>query len=312
MTAQRMSEAPTISVLLPVYSAERYLRGAIDSILAQTFSDFELLALDDGSTDQSLGILREYESKDIRIRVISRENRGLVSSLNELISESRGRYLARMDSDDVCYPKRFERQIEFLESNPNYVVIGGAVLRVNSNGLPIGPILPPCEHDQIDGSQTRGHSSIWHPTVMMRKDAVLKVGGYRNDYQHAEDLDLWLRLGEIGKLANLPEVVLRFRLHENSISQKNVLAQREAAIRACQSAWDRRGITETYEPLGVWRPTDKNSVHRFAIEYGWIAWGNGFRETWMSYAKSAIHARPFSLASWRLAVFGFLRHPPQT
>src|ERR1035437_10045946 len=97
-----MSEAPTISVLLPAYNAELYLRQAVDSVLAQSFADFELLALDDGSTDRSLSILREYESKDSRVRVISRENRGLVSSLNELITESRGRYLARMDADDVC------------------------------------------------------------------------------------------------------------------------------------------------------------------------------------------------------------------
>src|SRR5437870_2605656 len=117
-----MSQAPMISVLLPVYNAQPYLQEALDSILAQSVADFELLALDDGSSDLSLRILREYERVDSRIRVISRENRGLVSTLNELISIARGRYLARMDADDICCPLRFRQQVDFLESNPVHIV----------------------------------------------------------------------------------------------------------------------------------------------------------------------------------------------
>src|SRR5690348_4391733 len=104
-----MSNAPKVSVLLPVFNAERYLRAAVDSVLSQTFDDFELLAFDDGSTDQSLSILREIEANDRRIKVISRENRGYLVVLNELVELARGSYLARMDADDICRPTRFEK-----------------------------------------------------------------------------------------------------------------------------------------------------------------------------------------------------------
>jgi glycosyltransferase involved in cell wall biosynthesis len=303
-----MSEAPTISVLLPAYNAERYLRGAIDSILAQTFSDFELLALDDGSSDQSLSILREYESKDSRVRVTSRENRGLVSSLNELISESRGRYLARMDADDICSQKRFEKQYGFLESNADHVVVGGCVQLVNRGGLPIRIVDNPLTHDGIDQSNLGGRTAIWHPTALIRKDAMLNVGGYREEFQHAEDLDLWLRLGEVGKLANVPDIVLRYRLHDDSVSYKNALLQQSSAQRACSDAWKRRGIVGNYQ-ADLWRSPDKEYQYKLALEYGWTAWANDYRMTWRSYAWKAVRLRPFSKETWRLVIFGFLRKP---
>ena len=141
---------PAISVLLPVYNAERFIREAVDSVLFQSLGDFELLALDDGSTDGSLIILREYEARDNRVRIITRENRGLVASLNDLIAAARGRYLARMDSDDISMPQRFERQVMFLESSPDHVAVGGWVIHIDENGLPIGPITSPTLHFDID------------------------------------------------------------------------------------------------------------------------------------------------------------------
>src|ERR1035437_9156737 len=180
-----MSE-PTISVLLPVYNAAPYLSEAVESVLAQSFEDFEFLALDDGSTDGSLNILREYETRDRRLRVISRQNKGLIVSLNELISQARGRYLARMDGDDVCAPLRFQKQLEFLDARSDYIVVGGWISRINQRGLPIGVLQGPCEHEEIDRANLKGHTSIHHPTAMIRKSAVLAVGGYREEYRSEE------------------------------------------------------------------------------------------------------------------------------
>jgi glycosyltransferase involved in cell wall biosynthesis len=303
-----MSEAPTISVLVPVYNAQPYLREALDSILAQSFADFELLALDDGSTDLSLRILREYESKDSRVRVISRENRGLVSSLNELISESRGCYLARMDADDVCLPDRFKKQLAFLQSNPDHIMVGGCVQLVNRNGLPIRDFDNPPSHDEIDRANLGGHTAISHPTALIKRDVLLKVGGYRQEFVHAEDLDLWLRLAEIGKLANLAEFVLQYRLHDFSVSHKNGLLQLESQKRACCEAWKRRGIEGTYT-AELWRPPGKDARHKFALENGWTSWANGYRQTWLHYAWRALLLHPLNKATWNLIIFGLLRRP---
>ena len=301
---------PAISVLLPVYNAERFIREAVDSVLFQSLGDFELLALDDGSTDGSLIILREYETRDNRVRIITRENRGLVASLNELIAAARGRYLARMDSDDISMPQRFERQVMFLESSPDRVAVGGWVIHIDENGLPIGPIKSPTLHFDIDQAHLKGHASIWHPAAMIRKDAIVSVGGYREEFRHAEDLDLWLRLAEVGKLSNLSEFVLCYRLHGNSVSQANGLLQQSAAERACASAWRRRGINGKFEAIELWRATgDRDSMHKFALQYGWIAWGNGYHRTWRSYAWKALCLRPFALSSWRLIILGFLKTP---
>ena len=301
---------PTISVLLPVYNAEPYLRAAVDSVLSQTFVDFELLAFDDGSTDRSLAILREYEAKDSRVRIFSRENRGHVVTHNELIDLAQGRYLAHMDADDICLPERFERQAVFLDSFPDHLVVGGWIEQINAAGQPIGIIRSPLTHQEIDLAHLKGHTSICHPAAMFRKTAVLTVGCYNDEFNPAEDLDLWLRLAEIGKVANLPEIVLRYRLHSDSLSEASGQKQHDAMKRACQSAWHRRGIEGRFEVTEHWRPgTDKTSRHKFALQYGWVAWNHGHRGTWWTYAWQALRLRPLALSSWRLLVFGFVRTP---
>lgn len=197
--------APTISVLLPVYNSGRYIGAAIESVLAQTFDDFELFALDGGSTDKTLSILRKFETKDRRIRVISRENLALVPSLNEMIALAQGRYLARMDGDDICRPQRFEKQVAYLDTHSECVAVGSRSLFIDPQGMPICEHLNELTHDEIDAAHMSGRvgSRICHPSVMMRREAVLQVGLYDEVYRYAEDMDLFLRLAEIGKLANL-------------------------------------------------------------------------------------------------------------
>jgi glycosyltransferase involved in cell wall biosynthesis len=308
--ADACSDGPAISVLLPVYNAERFVAEAVESILAQTFGDFELLALDDGSSDGSLLILREFAARDARMVVRSRENRGLVASLNELISYARGPYLARMDADDVCMPDRFLKQSGFLNSFPDHVLVGGWIEFRSEAGQPIGVIKTPVAHEEIDRSHVKGYSSVWHPTAMIRKASVERLGGYRPQFTSAEDLDLWLRLAEIGKIANLPEVVLGYRLLDGSISGSKRGEQRESARRACESAYRRRGIESQFEAESHWRAgEDSASRHEFALRYGWIAWSHGHRETWWTYVWEAIRLKPFALSSWQLLVFGALKRP---
>jgi glycosyltransferase involved in cell wall biosynthesis len=297
-----VSEAPAISVLLPVHNAEHYLRAAVDSVLKQTFSDFELLALDDGSTDRSLSILREYAAKDSRVRILSRENQGVVATLNELITASRGLYLARMDADDICRPRRFEKQIAYLEEHPECVVIGSRVLLIDPEGMPIIESLNESTHDEIDAtvlSARGGLCGMTHPTVIMRREAVVKIGKYHKEAEFAEDIDLFLRLAEIGKLANLPEVLLEHRRHLTAIGYANWDRQLAAVSQIVKRARKRRGLVVATEVIeSASEPQTVDGVHR---TWAWWALSAGNGETARKHALRALIKNPFNIENVRVA-----------
>lgn len=214
---------PRVSVLLPVYNAERYLREAVDSILAQTFTDFELLAHDDGSTDNSLSVMRRYT--DPRIVVTTGVNRGLVPALNDMIDRARGEYLARMDSDDVSEPSRFAKQAAHLDANAECVAISSRTLLIDAEGWPICEFNPLTGHDEIDAANLRtGTCHICHGATMFRKKALSAVGSYSGGFPDSEDLDLFLRLAEHGQIGALPEVLYRYRQHPASVCHKHANA----------------------------------------------------------------------------------------
>ena len=307
-----MSDSPKVSVLLPVYNGQQFLREAVQSVLDQSFQDFELIALDDGSSDRSLPILHEFAARDPRVRVISRENRGLVATLNQLIGEARGEYLARMDADDICDPGRFAMQCRILEQEPDVGVVGASVLHIDADGRPICRIAPPETHTEIDALHLTGHCSIWHPTVIMRAGLVRAMGGYRSAFEYAEDFDLWLRMAEHCQLRNVRAVLLRYRIHAKSISEVFGTRQDERTRQACEEAWVRRGIHGTYKSDGHWRAQGSGQSRlKFALQYGWTAWASGFRETWRTYAWKAVCMAPFSGEAWKLLLLGWLRRPPQ-
>lgn len=218
---------PRLSVAMSVYDGERFLAPAIESVLAQTFRDFEFLILDDGSRDASLAVARDYAARDSRIRVITRENRGLVASLNQLLAEARAPLVARMDADDVCHPERFARQIAFLHAHPDHGVVGTWSEDIDEFGrpFPAGGHDQPVNNEDFIGAIEDDRSLMVHPAVTYRRDLVLSVGGYHRAYRHVEDHDLWLRLAGITKMANLPERLLRYRHYAGQVSNRHATEQ---------------------------------------------------------------------------------------
>lgn len=290
-----------ISVLMPVYNAERYVAEAVESILAQTYRDFEFLIINDGSTDGSLAILERYAARDARIRLISRPNTGLVGALNEGLSLAQGHLIARMDADDVALPRRFELQVDFLDHHPEVVCLGGAIQMIDEKGRYLTQIHPPQTNEDIQERALTGHTPMTHPTVMMRNECVAAVGGYRPETYPAEDLDLFLRLGERGQLASLPEAVLKYREHANSICQKNRDVQMDRMISVATQARERRHLPPHKITLVHFRSDmTRTSRHRFAIRNGWWAFGSGERRTALHYGLKAIEYQPWNAAGWKL------------
>ena len=208
---------PLISVIMPVYKGERFLREAIDSILNQTFTDFEFIIINDGSTDGTLEIIQSYSDK--RIRLVNNEsNQGIVACLNHGIELAQGEYIARMDADDISLPERFEKQIRFLEENPDVGVCGTWRKNIDANGDIIGERTHPKEDYLIKWKLFLNTNPISHPTILMRADLVKSVGGYNEKFKHCEDYDLWRRLIYKTKIYNIPEFLLSYRYHDNNIT----------------------------------------------------------------------------------------------
>ena len=203
---------PLISVILPVYNVSPYIKEAIDSILNQTFSDFELIIIDDCSTDATLDIVHQYN--DDRIKIITKEkNKGLIDSLNFGISIAKGKYLARMDGDDISLPERFAKQVDFLEKNSNIIMCGTAY---KTFGAIEKEIRHPSNHEKISVGLCIS-STFGHPTIMGRKQIFEKLK-YNKKFEKVEDYELWSRLIFEGQVANLDEVLLFYRVHENQVS----------------------------------------------------------------------------------------------
>ncbi|MCU1228668.1 MAG: glycosyltransferase [Acidobacteria bacterium] len=213
--------APRVSVVLPVWNGERFLVRAIESVLAQTFTSLELLVIDDGSTDETAAIARGFAARDARVVVVTREHGGVAQALNAGIAAARGQYIARMDADDVSFPSRLQRQIEFLDARPDCVAVGTAVEIIDEIGEHVGTKTFAETHDEIESELIGGTSAIAHPTVLARRDALVAVGGYELDRYPSEDYDLWIRLVEKGQLANLREPLLAYRRHRGAIGVRH-------------------------------------------------------------------------------------------
>jgi len=229
---------PTVTVLMAVRNGERHLRAAVESILEQTFPDFEFLIVDDASVDATRTVISSYD--DPRIRLVENpEHQGLTASLNRGIKLARGRYLARMDADDLSAPERLERQVGFLEAHPECALVATDARKIDSNGVEVGVAHTPPSAEATRRLLRRGNC-ITHGTVMIRTDALRRVGAYDPSMERSQDYDLWLRMSEQSDLGTLPEYLYSWREHEASISGRHLAEQDRFAALARHRALSRR------------------------------------------------------------------------
>lgn len=234
------SAKPVVSVVMPLYNGERYLREAVESVLAQTFADFELIAIDDASTDGTARLMESYD--DPRIRLLRNEaNLGLVGTLNRGLGAAAGAYVARMDQDDVSLPERFAKQVAFMDSHPEVAACGTWARHIDAEGRLMGDIRKAVGR-QMD-------YEFWRPSPLFHSSAMIRVsqlGPMRYDPEAywCEDYDLWLRLRREHRLDNLPEFLLLYRIHGDSMSMANM----ERQMRATHKVFRRHvGLDITFE-----------------------------------------------------------------
>jgi hypothetical protein len=275
-----MPETPRVSVVMAVRDGAPYLEKAVDSILEQTFPDFEFVIIDDGSTDSTPEVLQLYQAADRRVRVHHQENAGLTPSLNRGFGRARGAYLARMDADDIAFRDRLERQVEFLDQHPQVALVGSAVMRIDELGREIKRSLCPTSHAEIVRILAE-YNCFTHPTVMLRKDVLSVVGGYREAYRQAQDYDLWLRLAERYELANLAEPLLYYRVYAGQVSIRHLEQQIVSVVGARAAAQERQATGRDRTParghitpglLREWGVADATVAKAMAEGYHYAAY----------------------------------------
>lgn len=216
--------SPLISVIMSVYNDEKYLKDAVESILGQSFKDFEFIIINDGSTDSSLNILKEYEEKDKRIVLIDQENKGLTKSLNIGIKRACGKYIARMDSDDISLADRFSKQIKFLKQKKEYALVGTNIEKIDQYNNHIEYNTTKYTNNEIQYT-LKYRNCFAHGSVMINRTLVKDELFYDEEFKYAQDFRLWTKIAKKHKVANLEEPLYKLRLHDSSISKEKIEQQ---------------------------------------------------------------------------------------
>lgn len=248
-----------ISVVMPVYNGEKYLNEAIDSVLNQTFKDFEFIIINDGSTDKTEEIIKGYSDK--RIKYIKQENTGIGGALRKGCNIASGKYIARMDADDVCLPNRFKVQFDFLEKNKYTVLVSSSVLYIDENSRVFGRSYSTTSNRAIKNKLKRGCSAISHPSLMMRNDIYKKTVGYQ-DLQPLEDYCLWVNMSKYGQLRNISFPLLKYRVLSNSIS-RSISTDRRKELR---NFIRKREFVLSNEDIAIFRELYANAKKEFAYK----------------------------------------------
>lgn len=290
--------APMISVIMPVYNTERYVSEAVESVLAQTCRDFEFIIIDDGSSDRSLEILEDFARRDERIRLFTRPNTGYVLALNEGLGYARGTLIARIDADDAIEPTLFDKQLAAFNAEPELVVVGTNAVVMNEQSVVFGDFVVPLTHEEIDEHLLTGRSCIHHPGSMMRAETVREVGAYRVGLSPCEDYDLWLRLVEAGRSANLAEPLLRKRMLESSALVTGIERRDQLMDKILSEAWARRGLPGNHTPVHT-RIADRAA---FFKQWAWMALNKRKVAIARHYALRALRLRPLDRQVWKLVV----------
>ena len=302
-----MSGAPKVTVFIPVYNRERYIGAAIDSILAQSFADFELLLIDDGSTDQSLAAMRSYA--DPRIRIVCNEhNCGIPHTRNKGLALARGEYIALLDSDDLAHPKRLKKQVAFLDHHPDYAQVGSWGQEVDEQGRLLKkvkrqPILPEDVHVQLLFRCSLSNRSI------MARTALLREYGYRNDFPRCQDYDLHVRLAKRYKLGNLAQVLVFARVHPDQITNQTTELGDARKRQIIGAQLSELGVSYTEADLASHLMLSRMRKMRFTPDAAYLNWADAWlRHLHKANRKTQRYAEPaltravsqkWGMACWR-------------
>jgi glycosyltransferase involved in cell wall biosynthesis len=244
-----MKDKPLVSIVIPVHNGEEYIKEAIDSCLNQTYKNIEIIVVDDKSTDNTLKILKEYRDK---ITVISVEKQnGLGNVINIGIRASKGQYIARMDADDVMYPSRIEKQVEYMQEHPKCVAVGGQIDIIDENGKVIDYRKYAIEDKDIKRNRFL-HQPFAHPAVMLRKSTLEEVGLYPENMWKVEDVQLFFLLSQKGEFHNVEDTVLKYRVTFKTESQSKMLDHFKKTNEIRKWAVKELGIKPTFREYVIW------------------------------------------------------------
>ena len=313
---------PKISVVMPVYNGEAYVQDALNSVLAQTCTDFELIVVNDGSTDDTLRIVQSYS--DPRIRLLSRQvNRGLAVSRNEGIDAAAGQYIAMLDSDDVAISNRLEVQSNFLDKHQDVGVVGSWVEVIGEDGASYG------ETWRFETSPYRlpvallFHNCFAQSSVMMRRD-LLGKSPYRQAYPPAEDYDLWTRLAFVTRLANIPKPLVQYRYHSEGTSRKKAALAEESASKVIVTQLESLGLRPEHHEMRIHRHLGRglgcDDVVSFEMVETWLeklvlankdserydhdAFGEVIHERWFAFCRASSQLGLKALKKYRQSPMG--------
>lgn len=278
-----MTESPKVSVVIPLYNREKYVRSAVDSILSQTFSDFELLVIDDGSTDGSIAVVQSYSDPRIRF-VRNNTNLGVSATRDKGIQLARGEYLAFLDSDDCAYPDRLRKQTAFLDNHPDYAAVGSWSEWMSEEGHPSGRIKRKPTSSKEIAAWRLFQQGIENSASMARTD-VLRAYRHREDFDVCSDFELWARIAANHKLATLPEVLVRRRIHAGQLTQEKAARTEGQRLAIYAAQLHLLGISFTDSDLKRHLLLRSMRKRGFRPDLVYLEWA----ETWLLRLKAANH-----------------------
>lgn len=293
------SRVDRVTVVIPAYNLDAYLHDAIQSVLQQQYTEpVSIIVLDDGSTDRSLEVATRMASKVSNLRVETQVNQGRAKTRNRLLELADTDMVAWLDGDDLATPCWLANQVDYLRKQPECVAVGGQGYSMTATGRAIGPISHPLDGDKIDQRHLSGEANAFFQScVLVRKSAVLQAGGYDERYPCAEDYSLWLRLSEIGKLANLSACHLCYRVHASSANWTLNIDQRTQGHAIHQEARSRRGLPPVEQPMAEIPPVKKDDWNRRLFWIN-IALKSGNPLSALQMLGPAVRRHPGSLVMW--------------
>lgn len=291
-----------ISVIMPVYNAESYIDEAIESILNQTFTDYEFIIIDDGSSDNSFNKISQWQRKDKRIKAIQQENLGRSLTRNKGIEIASSEFIAFMDADDISTPRRLEISYNYLKNNSSVAAVSGGYEYTCMYGVPLFKGNIPSEHKDIELKLLHDIGNSFHQSAsMIRRAVAQEVGGYNPNHRLGDDVGFFLKVARVGKLHNLDELLLYYRLHPTSIVAQANQSMVENCIIKLKTEWEARNLTMPND-FRHWLEDDVVTKKKGddLMRWGWNALSKNRVDIARRYAVKALLTIPSKLEVWRL------------